>query len=79
MKLYPLHECFKTANEKLAAGATAVHQQFLCGKCGVKQTIDTPNAFFTYGSCEECKFVTDLMRTGCNYMIMYSNVDLPIK
>jgi len=71
MLLYPLDECLHGANDCIDNGGT-VYQQFLCGKCGMKQTIDIPNTFYVKGACEECKHVTDLAKTGCNYMVTYS-------
>lgn len=78
MELGPLHQVAAEAEEDMNRGAT-VFQQFLCGNCGVKQTIGTPNQFFTQGKCEECGHVTDLDITGCNYMAVYTNARLERK
>jgi len=47
-----------------------VHQQFSCARCGSKQTMDTPNVFYTGGRCEECGTETDIRADGCNYMVI---------
>lgn len=68
MKLHPFEECLKQAY-KLAQAGHRVYQQFNCAKCGAKQTMDTPNAFFEQGGCEECGHITDIKKDGCNYML----------
>jgi hypothetical protein len=67
MKLHPFDECVRDAKTITDKGH-AVYQQFNCAKCGVKQTMELPNTFFTTGKCEECGHVTDIAKDGCNYM-----------
>jgi len=71
MKVYPLNECRKKAQEFMDAGAR-VYQQFNCGTCGAKQTIDEENKFFTHGRCDVCGMETDLRIAGCNYAVIFS-------
>ena len=66
MNLYPIEECVQRANEVIAAGGLAF-QTFICSGCGIKQTMETPNAFYTEGECEECKHVTNIRKDGCNW------------
>jgi hypothetical protein len=69
MKTHPFDEVAYEADLHVQKGRT-VFQQFNCAHCGMKQTIDTPNHFFTYGDCEECGGRTDLKKAGCNYMMV---------
>lgn len=65
---YPLQECALEAKKIIAKGGS-VYQKFTCDKCGSRQTMATPNVFFTSGKCEECSHVTDLTLKGCNYLV----------
>lgn len=56
----------RLVNEK---GAT-VWQKWSCIHCGARQTMATPNKFYTSGECEECGGVTDIQKEGCNYLLM---------
>lgn len=70
MKLRPLDEVLKSAQQYRDAGAT-VHQRFQCEACGNDTLgIDEPNTFYTHGECDLCKHVTDLQKTGCNFLIV---------
>jgi len=71
MKLYPFDECVKAAAELMEQGAL-VHQQFNCAHCGIKQTMDQANKFYTSGVCEECGEETNIRKNGCNYSVMMS-------
>jgi hypothetical protein len=68
MKLYPF---YPTANAafKLVNQGMHIYQQFNCGKCGAKQTMDAPDCFYKRGICEECGHETDIEKDGCNYMV----------
>jgi acetone carboxylase gamma subunit len=66
---FPLRDCYNTASKLVDEGHT-VYQKFTCGKCGERQTIDDPNAFYTSGKCEECGHVTDIEKAGCNYLLV---------
>lgn len=67
MNLHPFDEVVKTAEEKMAEGWT-IYQQFQCTACGEKQTMPDENKFYTLGRCEECGHLTDIVRSGCNFM-----------
>lgn len=71
MKVHPFDECAKAAIKWTDQGAT-IFQQYNCGKCGTKQTMDEPNRFFNLGKCEECGHITDIKRDGCNYMVSFT-------
>src|SRR5262245_46189724 len=53
MELHPFDEVVREAGERIRPGVV-VHQQFACASCGSKQTMETPNVFYTGGRCEEC-------------------------
>lgn len=67
MNLHPFGEVAANAENKVKGG-WMIFQQFQCGGCGVKQTIDKPNSFYIEGICEECGHVTDIQKDGCNFM-----------
>jgi ribosomal protein L40E len=69
MKLHPMLECMKRADELIEKYGGYVLQQFNCAECGAKQTMDVPNAFFTHGICERCGAQTDIAADGCNYAL----------
>jgi len=69
MKLHPFDECAKAAKQKVDQGHT-IYQQWNCAHCGVKQTMEVANTFFTLGKCEECGRETDIRRDGCNWMLV---------
>jgi hypothetical protein len=61
---YPFDQVARDAQELVRQGHI-VHQ-----KCNARQTIDTPNKFFTKGHCEECGHITDIKKRGCNYLLI---------
>jgi hypothetical protein len=67
---HPLLECAATAQDVIDHGGT-VYQKFTCAGCGTRQTMPTPNTFYTSGKCEECGFVTDIMVMGCNFLASF--------
>jgi hypothetical protein len=72
MKLVPFLDAGAQANELVLQGHT-IFQQFQCANCKTKQTIEVPNAFYKLGKCEECAHVTDIVKDGCNFTVMYTN------
>ena len=74
MELHPFDEVVAEAGERIRPGVV-VHQQFSCASCGSKQTMDTPNVFYTGGRCEECGAETDIRADGCNYMVILTRHD----
>jgi hypothetical protein len=67
-KDYPFYECARQAEELIQNGAT-IYQKFSCATCGARNTIETPNVFYTSGKCGECWSMTNLLSSGCNYMV----------
>jgi transcription elongation factor Elf1 len=70
MSDHPLKDCVATAAPLIKSGAK-VHQKFTCEHCGERQTMETPNRFYTKGTCEECGKMTDIEARGCNYVVIY--------
>lgn len=68
---YPFDECAKQAFKWVKAGRT-IHQKFTCDWCNSRQTMETPNQFYTKGKCEECGHETDIQKRGCNYLLIAS-------
>jgi len=71
-KNYPLKECLKTVEPLVAGGGCTVFQKFTCYRCKARQTMEVPNHFYTLGTCQECGYVTDIEKWGCNYVAIYS-------
>lgn len=57
--------------EELAKKGVQCYQKFTCAKCGARQTMEEAIVFYTEGSCEECKHVTNIKERGCNYMAIF--------
>ena len=68
MNLYPFDDCVRAA-EELIRKNVVVHQQWNCEHCGAKQTMEMPDIFYETGECEECHRITNIRRSGCNYMV----------
>lgn len=75
MNHYPLEDCARTAAEQVAKGHN-VYQKWQCDKCDTIQTIEEPNKFYTSGKCEECGHITDMLKKGCNYMLVARNASI---
>ena len=60
---YPIKECQEAADDFVGRGAE-VFQKFTCEGCGSRQTMETPNVFYTSGTCEECGATTDIEARG---------------
>lgn len=71
MNSHPFDEVLKNADATIERGGT-VYQQFTCGKCGAKLSMDIPNTFYTSGTCDQCGTITDLKANGCNFMAVMS-------
>jgi hypothetical protein len=74
---YPIQECADAMEAYLKKNPGARFlQKWTCGKCGERVTGNTPNRFFTSGRHEErvdgspCGHVTDIHKSGCNYMVL---------
>src|SRR5262245_57369569 len=69
MKLFPWNDVTARAKVRIAGGAQ-VFQQWVCARCGSKQTMPDPNHFYQFGICEECNHITDIKSRGCNYCVI---------
>lgn len=67
----PLDNAVSKAIEVIQSGGM-VWQKFTCMHCGTRQTIETPNAFYTHGTCEECGKDTCIHKRGCGLMVAMS-------
>jgi DNA-directed RNA polymerase subunit RPC12/RpoP len=67
----PWDDLLAQAQDTINSGAT-VYQKFTCGSCGARQTIESPNKFYTEGQCEECGHITDLKQKGGGFMAHFS-------
>jgi hypothetical protein len=68
-KDYPFLE-IADAVEAHASRGFSCYQKFTCDNCGSRQTIPDENVMHTKGKCEECGFTTDILKRGCNYMLI---------
>lgn len=73
---HPFYEVAERAEQVLESyhGAATIFQKWSCAECGARQTMDIPNTFFTVGQCEECGGITDIVATGCNYMLVVKHL-----
>lgn len=72
MNLRPFTEVLDSAEEYVLAGIT-VHQRFQCEACKNDTLgIEEPNTFYEFGECDRCKHITDLRKTGCNFLAIFS-------
>lgn len=72
---FTIQECDATLaqyKEHIDAGRIAFWQKFTCEKCWKRITVDTPNKLFVLGHCQECGHVSDLRKSGCNYLVRAS-------
>lgn len=71
MKNHPFFETARSAQIEILKGYD-VYQKFEYEMCLTEQHIDKVNHFHTSGKCEKCDHVTDLIKTGCNYLLFMS-------
>lgn len=69
MSDHPFDEVVDSAIEQMSRGAT-IFQKWSCAACRTRQTMEVPNKMFTSGRCEECGYVTDIRRAGCNFLVV---------
>ena len=69
-KAVPFLQAIEGANSWIAAGHK-VYQRFQCEGCGNDSLgIEEPNVFYKSGQCDKCGHVTDLVKAGCNYLLV---------
>jgi hypothetical protein len=69
---YPIEECLAKVESLMRLGGITFHQKWTCQKCRLRQTMTEPNKFFEVGICEKCGHVSDITKTGCNYLLIAS-------
>jgi predicted molibdopterin-dependent oxidoreductase YjgC len=77
-KDYPLPE-IRAACERLVNDGAIIFQKWTCGGCGKRVTANTPNTITEKGHHEECGYITDMTKTGCNYLLGMPIGKLPTK
>lgn len=65
---FPFLEVSETADRAIRDGGT-IYQKWTCGGCGSRLTASRANFFTKEGKCD-CGHVTDLVKTGCNYLLL---------
>lgn len=63
----PFYEAAAAAYTLKEKGIT-IYQKFTCDGCGQRLTVDVPNQFFKYGTCDKCPVTTNIEAKGCGYM-----------
>jgi hypothetical protein len=68
---HPFDECVVAAVQLCEEGSD-VYQKYTCAHCGSRLSMEEPNKFWDYGSCDKCEpeKVTDIRKHGMNYMIV---------
>ncbi len=69
---YPLEEIEEAVAKHIKAGHE-VFQKFTCIGCGERLMVEEANRLYTSGSCDKCGVVTDIKKTGCNYLVIIMN------
>lgn len=59
--------------ERLISKGSTIFQKFSCIACDARQTMDTSNTLYKEGRCQECGTVTDLVQSGCGFMLIASH------
>ena len=70
VNLHPFADSHAAAVDVMRRGGK-IFQQFLCGQCGTKQTMEHANRWYASGLCEECGHETNLREAGCNFMVVF--------
>lgn len=70
VKHHPFHEVAENMTEQITKKNAICFQIWTCERCGARQQMERANAMFTEGVCENCEHVTNLERTGCNFLLM---------
>ena len=78
---YPILECANALEQlKERHPHMTFFQKWTCAKCGERVTGETPNQLFTSGRHDgDCGHVTDILQTGCNYLIIHSTTAEGVK
>lgn len=67
------HHPFKQVHDNFAEHVKAGHmglQSWTCDGCGAVQRMSQINGWYVEGECENCGYVTDLRKKGCNFTLM---------
>jgi len=67
---YSIEKCVEDAQKLIDQGAD-VYQKFTCDQCGNRLGMETPNVFYTTGTCDNCGHTTDISKRGCGYMVCF--------
>lgn len=68
---YPLHQVRDRVDDLIKAGATCF-QKFTCATCRTRQSCKEPNVFGFNGKCGHCGSLTNLVSSGCGFMVIYT-------
>lgn len=66
---HPFDSVVRQAQAEIAKG-NWVCQKFTCSKCGNRLTINEANVFHSHGHCDACGHVTNVLATGCNFLLL---------
>lgn len=69
-KNFPVEEVMEKADWLIKNKNAKIFFKFTCVHCGSRQTFDVPNTLYAEGKCEECGGITNIVETGCNYLLV---------
>jgi hypothetical protein len=75
---FPLSEILREAERLINAGVD-VYQKFTCQNCGERLAMEEPNVFYKSGRCDKCGHITNIEKTGCNYMFVWTGKETNAK
>ena len=67
---FSIGECAARVVPMVLAGKATFYQKWTCAQCWRRNTMDVPNKFFELAHCQHCNHVTDIKRSGCNYLLI---------
>jgi hypothetical protein len=66
---YPLELIAKSMQRRADAGAET-YMKWTCVGCGDRVTATQPNTVYRQAQHEECGAITDIEKTGCNFLFI---------
>lgn len=77
IKHHPFLEVAENFHQQTEVGRAIGFQIWTCDACGARQQMEEANRFYETGGCENCGFTTNLVRKGCNFMLMIPTKGTP--
>lgn len=66
---HPISEIAESVRAHMAQGHEC-YQKFTCSHCGQRLVMSEPNKLYTEGKCDQCNLLTDITKSGCNFLLV---------